>query len=188
MTSSPFRVKFWHQMRQLCDDAKVIFWEQWQDAVVRYGQNLVSGPWVKYVFSIWPKSCIISPISASCRRPIRGAAGRPVKPSEYWLDESRVQHSVRTESHAYSESFSRPHITSSKAPVRRGFLSVLLKLLLLVVVCGSLYYVYQNLDSDQINTLKGSLDTVIVPLQGAVEKAATYLGISSTSAVDSTGN
>ncbi|XP_047452518.1 thymopoietin b [Mugil cephalus] len=128
-------------------------------------------------------------LSASCRRPIRGAAGRPVKPSEYWLDESRVQQSIHTESRTYSESFSRPHITSSKAPVRRGFLSLLLKLLLLVLVCGSLYYVYQNLDSDQINTIKGSLDSVIVPLQGAVEKAATYLGISSSSsAVEHTGN
>ncbi|XP_070687417.1 thymopoietin b [Pempheris klunzingeri] len=120
-------------------------------------------------------------MSATCRRPIRGAAGRPLKPSDYWLDESRVQHSVLTESSTYSESFSRAGsaASKSKAPVRRGFLSVLLKLLLLVVVGGSLYYAYQNLDADQINTLKGLWDSVIVPLQGVVNNAATYLGISS---------
>lgn len=123
-------------------------------------------------------------ISATCRRPIRGAAGRPVKPSEYWLDESRVQHTVLKESRSYSESFSRVGSTSStsKAPARRGFLSVLLKLLLLVVVGGALYYVYQNLDADQINTLKGLCDSVIVPLQGLANDAATYLGIGNGSA------
>ncbi|GAA6223984.1 lamina-associated polypeptide 2-like [Lates japonicus] len=132
-------------------------------------------------------------ISATCRRPIRGAAGRPVKPSEYWLDESHVQHTVLTETRSYSESFSRPgcSVSSSKAPARRGLLSLLLKLLLLIVVGGSLYYAYQNLDADQINTLKGLVDSVIVPLQGAVENAATYLGISSSSsngATESAGN
>ncbi|XP_051238069.1 thymopoietin b [Dicentrarchus labrax] len=128
-------------------------------------------------------------ISATCRRPIRGAAGRPLKQSEYWLDESRVQHTVHTESRSYSESISRAGIgaSSSKAPVRRGFLSVLLKLLLLVAVGGSLYYGYQNLDADQINTLKGLCDSVIVPVQGAVNNAATYLGLSSSSATDSAG-
>uniref|UniRef100_UPI0037E7E21A thymopoietin b n=1 Tax=Semicossyphus pulcher TaxID=241346 RepID=UPI0037E7E21A len=129
-------------------------------------------------------------ISATCRRPIRGAAGRPLKPSEYWLDESRVQHTILTESRSYSESLSRVGSTasSSKAPARRGFLSVLLKLLLLVVVCGSIFYAYQNLDADQINSLKGLCDSVIVPLQGLVNDAATYLGIGGSSATESAGN
>lgn len=128
-------------------------------------------------------------ISATCRRPIRGAAGRPVKPSEYWLDESHVKHSVHTESRSYSESFSRPSstVSSSKVPVRRGFLSLLLKLLLLVVVCASLYYVYENLDSENITALKGFSDSVITPIQGAVDKAATYLGISGSGVAESGG-
>ncbi|XP_070828974.1 thymopoietin b [Chaetodon trifascialis] len=128
-------------------------------------------------------------ISATCRRPIRGAAGRPLKPSEYWLDESRVQRAVLTESRSYSESFSRvgSTVSSSKAPARRGFLSVLFKLLLLVVVGVSLYYAYQNLDADQINTLKGLRDSVLVPLQGVVNNAATYLGVSSSDATESAG-
>lgn len=128
-------------------------------------------------------------ISATCRRPIRGAAGRPLKPSEYWLNESRVQHTVHTESRSYSESLSRAGsaVSSSKAPARRGFLSVLLKLLLLVVVGGSIYYAYQNLDADQVNTLKGLLDSVVVPLQGVVNNAATYLGIGSSGATEGAG-
>ncbi|XP_060891741.1 thymopoietin b [Labrus mixtus] len=128
-------------------------------------------------------------ISATCRRPIRGAAGRPLKPSEYWLDESRVQHSILSESRSYSESYSRVGNTasSSKAPTRRGFLSMLLKFLLLVVLAGSLYYAYQNLDADQINTLKGLCDRVIVPLQGLVNDAATYLGIGSSALTENSG-
>lgn len=126
---------------------------------------------------------IMSVISATCRRPIRGAAGRPVKPNEYWLDETRVNRSIHTETRSYSESFSRPGIapSSSKAPAKRGFLSLLLKILLLVVVAGSLYYGYQNLNADQINILKGLRDSVVVPLQGLVDSAATYLEIGSSS-------
>lgn len=131
-------------------------------------------------------------ISATCRRPIRGAAGRPLKPSEYWLDESRVQRTILTESRTYSESFSRGGTSSSsalstKAPARRGLLPVLLKLLLLAVICGSLYYAYQNLDDAQISNLKGLLDTVIVPLRGVVDSTATYLGIGGGGATPSAG-
>uniref|UniRef100_H3DEZ8 Thymopoietin b n=1 Tax=Tetraodon nigroviridis TaxID=99883 RepID=H3DEZ8_TETNG len=108
-------------------------------------------------------------ISASCRRPIHGAAGRPLKPSDYWLNESRVQRTVLTESRSYSESLSRGGggtVSSQKTPGGRGLLSLLLKLLFLVVVAVSLYYGYQNLDADQVDTLKGLLDSVVVPLQG----------------------
>ncbi|XP_038164829.1 thymopoietin b isoform X1 [Cyprinodon tularosa] len=130
-------------------------------------------------------------ISATCRRPIRGAAGRPLKPSEYWLDESRVQRTVHTESRSYTETYSQPSSTvaSSKPPAGRGFLPLLLKLLLLVVVIGSLYFVYQNLSADQVDALKGLLDNVVVPVQSAVESAANYLGIgSSKAAIDGAGN
>lgn len=122
--------------------------------------------------------------SASCRRPIHGAAGRPVKPNNYWLNESRVQRTVLTESRSYSESLSRGGSTLpfQKAPARRGLLSLLLKLLFLVVVAVSLYYIYQNLDADQVDTLKGLLDSVLVPLQGVVNSAADYLGIGSSGA------
>ncbi|KAL3061269.1 lamina-associated polypeptide 2-like [Trematomus bernacchii] len=123
-------------------------------------------------------------LSATCRRPIRGAAGRPLQPSDYWLDESRVKRSVHSETRPFSESFSRggSSVSSSKAPAQPGFLSILFKLLLLVVVAASLFYVYQNLDADNINALKGLLDSVVVPLQGAVKNAARYLGLGSSGA------
>ncbi|XP_075998598.1 thymopoietin b [Genypterus blacodes] len=126
-------------------------------------------------------------ISATCRRPIRGAAGRPLKPSEYWLDESRL---TKTETRTYSESFSRvggAASSSSKAPARRGFLSVMLNLLILVMVAGGLYYAYQNLDASQVDAVKGLLDSVIVPLQSAAAHTATVLGIGGGDAGDNTG-
>lgn len=124
-------------------------------------------------------------MSATCRRPIHGAAGRPVKPSEYWLDEFRVQHSSLTESH--TECFSKAGISSSKALARRGFLSTILKLLLLVAIVGGLYYAYQNMDASQVEALGGLLDSVLVPVQGVVGNAMTFLGISGGEA-ESPGN
>ncbi|XP_008310801.1 thymopoietin b isoform X4 [Cynoglossus semilaevis] len=123
-------------------------------------------------------------ISATCRRPIRGAAGRPIKPSEYWMTESPVQRSVHTESRSYSESLARPSVadTLGKPKTGRGFLSVLLKLLLLVVVCVSLYYAYENVDADQIGALKGVVNNVVVPVQGFVDNAVAYLGITAETA------
>ncbi|XP_077939588.1 uncharacterized protein LOC120809346 isoform X5 [Gasterosteus aculeatus] len=86
-------------------------------------------------------------MSVTCRRPIRGAAGRPLDPSEYWLDDSHLQHSVHTETRS---AFPR------KAPAQQGFRSMLLMLLLLVAVAGSLY-AYWDLDVD---TLKGAMISV----------------------------
>uniref|UniRef100_A0AAQ4R121 Thymopoietin b n=1 Tax=Gasterosteus aculeatus aculeatus TaxID=481459 RepID=A0AAQ4R121_GASAC len=123
----------------------------------------------------------------TCRRPIRGAACRPLKQSEYWLDESRLQHSVHTEIRSYFESLSRvgSSVSPGKAPAQQGFLSMLLKLLLLVAVAGSLLYAYQNLDADSFDTLKGALDHfVVVPLHGAVNSVATYLGIGGARAAE----
>lgn len=105
------------------------------------------------------------------------------------MNEDNVQRVVHTETRSYSETVTRggSAAPSSQAPARRGFLSVLLKLLLLVVVGGSLYYVYQNLSDDQVNALKGLLDSVVVPLQDAANNAATYLGIGGSGAAESGG-
>lgn len=102
-----------------------------------------------------------------------------------------MQRTVHTESRSYTETYSQPSssVASSKPPAGRGFLPLLLKLLLLVVVIGSLYFVYQNLSADQVDALKGLLDNVVVPVQSAVESAANYLGIgSSKAAIDGAGN
>lgn len=107
-------------------------------------------------------------ISATCRRPIRGAAGRPVKPGEYWLDESLL-HSVLTKSQ--SEGLSKA-VVPGKSPARRGFFSVLLRLLMLILVAGSVYYAYENLDAERINSLKGLLDSWAIPLGISSDSAA----------------
>ncbi|XP_062318138.1 lamina-associated polypeptide 2-like [Osmerus eperlanus] len=107
-------------------------------------------------------------IGATCRRPIRGAAGRPVKPGDYWLDESLL-HNVLTKSQ--SESLSNA-AGPGNTPARRGFVSVLLRLMMLIVVAGSIYYAYENLDTEQINSLKGLLDRVATPLGIGSESAA----------------
>ncbi|XP_035646023.1 lamina-associated polypeptide 2, isoforms beta/delta/epsilon/gamma-like isoform X2 [Oncorhynchus keta] len=94
---------------------------------------------------------IFSPTGISCRRPIRGAAGRPVKPSNYWLNESLLERSI------YTESYSGCSSLGSNVPARPGFLSVLLKLMVLVTVAGSIYFAIQHLDADQVQSFKGML-------------------------------
>lgn len=119
------------------------------------------------------------PISASCRRPIRGAAGRPLKPSEYWINEDNLQRIIHTETRSYSETLTRggSAAPSSKVPAPRSYLALLLKLLLVVVVGASLYYAYQNLNDDHVAALRGLVDSVVVPLQDVANNAATYLGV-----------
>ncbi|KAJ3596508.1 hypothetical protein NHX12_002915 [Muraenolepis orangiensis] len=126
-------------------------------------------------------------MSATCRRPIRGAAGRPPKPSEYWLDQSLLQRSVHTESRSsYSQSVSRDCGTESSggkgAPARSagggGFLHMLLRLLLLVSAVAFLYYAYNHVDCQKVSVeLRGLLETVVVPLQGAVDRVVANLGL-----------
>uniref|UniRef100_A0A3B3ZQM8 Uncharacterized protein n=1 Tax=Periophthalmus magnuspinnatus TaxID=409849 RepID=A0A3B3ZQM8_9GOBI len=113
-------------------------------------------------------------MSATCRRPIRGAAGRPLKPSEYWLDESRVQTTVLSETRTECLKASS---SLGAAPTSRGFLSTLLKLLLLIAIVIGLYYAYQKLDASHIEALKALVDSVLIPLRGVGESTATYLGI-----------
>lgn len=128
-------------------------------------------------------------ISASCRRPIRGAAGRPLKPSEYWINEDNLQRIIHTETRSYSETLTRGGSAApfSKVPAPRSYLSVLLKLLLLVVVGASLYYAYQNLNDEQVAALGGLVDSVVVPLQEAANNAAAYLGVGGSGAAQGEG-
>ncbi|XP_077373844.1 thymopoietin b [Festucalex cinctus] len=119
--------------------------------------------------------------SASCRRPIRGAAGRPLKASDYWLDESRVRYSVRTENRSYSESFSRGAGVAASPPAigkaparRRRVLAFLLKLTLLLVAlaCGALYLVYNHAEA------AGFLpDGVLESLRDVAQNVSAYLGL-----------
>ena len=122
--------------------------------------------------------------SATCRRPIRGAAGRPVKSSDLWNNEnglfspktSRTSSSSYTESHtvnrvtglppsypsatftsSFSTSPSSSRLLSAAPPagktkvVRRGGMSLWIKLFLLAIVAAFVFLVYQAMETNTIN-------------------------------------
>ncbi|XP_036375977.1 lamina-associated polypeptide 2-like isoform X2 [Megalops cyprinoides] len=114
-------------------------------------------------------------ISATCRRPIKGAAGRPVKESEFWLDESllrRIEHTESTCSHSESRTFlsgATPLSSSSEMapsggqkPARR-FLPVWVQLLFLGAVAGFLFFIYQAMETNQVNPFGVSESSEAIP-------------------------
>uniref|UniRef100_A0A8C1Y2U2 Thymopoietin a n=1 Tax=Cyprinus carpio TaxID=7962 RepID=A0A8C1Y2U2_CYPCA len=121
---------------------------------------------------IFPNENLSTPtgISATCRRPIRGAAGRPVV-SDTWLDESRLRLKELREtssSSTYTETRSVPRmaavpLTASKpaAPPAvktraRRSLPVWVQLLLLSAVAGFLFFVYQAMETNEVGLFKQS--------------------------------
>uniref|UniRef100_W5NEF6 LEM domain-containing protein n=1 Tax=Lepisosteus oculatus TaxID=7918 RepID=W5NEF6_LEPOC len=82
-------------------------------------------------------------ITATCRRPIHGAAGRPLNPSDFRLDDSILR---RTE-------FSAAKLTAPSGGQSRSrrSLPVWLQLLLLMAVAGFLFFVYQAMETNEIN-------------------------------------
>uniref|UniRef100_A0A3B5AD31 Thymopoietin n=1 Tax=Stegastes partitus TaxID=144197 RepID=A0A3B5AD31_9TELE len=106
-------------------------------------------------------------ISATCRRPIRGAAGRPVIPSDLWNDENRIlSPKTKTSSYSsYTEHQAVNRVSSSRllsaAPpagqtkaVRRS-MSLWIKLFLLAIVATFLFLVYQAMETNSINPFTG---------------------------------
>ncbi|XP_073693868.1 thymopoietin a [Garra rufa] len=123
---------------------------------------------------IFPTENLNTPtgISATCRRPIRGAAGRPLL-GDAWLDESRLRLKELRETSfssasTYTETRSVPRVaavplTASKpvAPPAvktraRRSLPVWVQLLLLSVVAGFLFFVYQAMETNEIGLFKQS--------------------------------
>ncbi|KAJ8373561.1 hypothetical protein SKAU_G00041410 [Synaphobranchus kaupii] len=114
-------------------------------------------------------------ISATCRRPIRGAAGRPLKESDFWLHESLLQRSKLMEhSGFYSESCTllpgagQLSYTSATAPSggrkrELRFLPVWLQLLLLSVVAGFLLFIYQAMETNELNPFGHTLSPAATP-------------------------
>ncbi|XP_051974933.1 lamina-associated polypeptide 2, isoforms beta/gamma-like [Xyrauchen texanus] len=119
--------------------------------------------------AIFPNENLNTPtgISATCRRPIRGAAGRPVVDTK--LDESRFHLTkLRETSTSYTETRSVPRVAAVpltaykplappalKTRARRG-LSVWVQLLLLSAVAGFLFFVYQAMETNEVGLFKQS--------------------------------
>lgn len=118
-----------------------------------------------------PSCWMLLVYSATSRRPIHGAAGRPVRPLDLWPEESLLhQHvftttkSLRAPSHStplHASSLSPP---SEPRPHRRSF-SIWLKLLVFLALAAFLYYAFQNVSSEQIDSCMLFLqDRVVTPL------------------------
>ncbi|XP_072529759.1 thymopoietin b [Salminus brasiliensis] len=106
-------------------------------------------------------------IIATCRRPIHGAAGRPVRPMDLWPEESLFQQSVYTTTKSsFTDSRSAP--PPVRPPARRSF-SIWLKLLVFLTLVGSLFYIFQNVTPEQVNSCRVFVqDNVVNPLLSAM--------------------
>ncbi|XP_062989781.1 thymopoietin isoform X7 [Elgaria multicarinata webbii] len=83
-------------------------------------------------------------ISASCRRPIKGAAGRPKELSDFRLEET------------YSSKYIPKYISSAdikpeKPTIKKRSIPLWIKILLFVVVAVFLFLVYQSMETNQGN-------------------------------------
>ncbi|XP_043083834.1 thymopoietin b isoform X2 [Puntigrus tetrazona] len=102
-------------------------------------------------------------IMATCRRPIHGAAGRPVKPLNLWSEESLQQQNTYT---ATKSSVTDVRSAAPAArPRPRRWLAFWLKLLVFVALAASLYYAFQNVTADQIAACRLYVqDNVVTPV------------------------
>ncbi|XP_052630587.1 thymopoietin isoform X7 [Harpia harpyja] len=83
-------------------------------------------------------------ISASCRRPIKGAASRPIEPSDFRMEESYSKYAPK-----YGTS---TDIKSEKPPTtKERSIPLWIKVLLFVVVSVFLFLVYQSMETNQGN-------------------------------------
>ncbi|XP_035756933.1 thymopoietin isoform X2 [Egretta garzetta] len=83
-------------------------------------------------------------ISASCRRPIKGAASRPIEHSDFRMDESFSKYAPK-----YGTS---TDMKSEKPPTKKErSIPLWIKILLFVVVVVFLFLVYQSMETNQGN-------------------------------------
>ncbi|NXA54190.1 LAP2B protein, partial [Nothocercus julius] len=83
-------------------------------------------------------------ISASCRRPIKGAASRPIEPSDFRMEESFSLKYVPKYGTATD-------IKAEKSPVKERSIPLWIKILLFVVVSLFLFSIYQSMETNQGN-------------------------------------
>ncbi|XP_016326491.1 lamina-associated polypeptide 2-like isoform X1 [Sinocyclocheilus anshuiensis] len=102
-------------------------------------------------------------ITVTCRRPIHGAAGRPVKPLSLWSEESLQQQNTYTVTKS-SVTDVRSAMPAAHLKPRR-WLAFWLKLLVFITLAASLYYAFQYVTTDQINACQLYVqDNVIMPI------------------------
>ncbi|NXQ54598.1 LAP2B protein, partial [Anthoscopus minutus] len=92
-------------------------------------------------------------ISASCRRPIKGAASRPLEHSDFILEESYSK---------YAQKYGTSSDTKSeKPPIKKERpVPVWIKVLLFVVVSVFMFLVYQSMETNQGNPFSKYLNMV----------------------------
>lgn len=91
--------------------------------------------------------------SASCRRPIKGAASRPLEHSDFILEESYSKYAQK-----YGTS---TDIKSEKPPIKKERpVPVWIKVLLFVVVSVFMFLVYQSMETNQGNPFSKYLKMV----------------------------
>ncbi|NWU88548.1 LAP2B protein, partial [Upupa epops] len=93
-------------------------------------------------------------ISASCRRPIKGAASRPIEPSDFRMEESFSKYAAK---YGTSSDIIKPEKPPSK---KERTVPLWIKVLLLVVVSAFLGLVYQSMETNQGNPFSDYLNTV----------------------------
>ncbi|NWZ66281.1 LAP2B protein, partial [Acrocephalus arundinaceus] len=92
-------------------------------------------------------------ISASCRRPIKGAASRPLEHSDFILEESYSKYAQK-----YGTS---TDIKSEKPPIKKERpVPLWIKVLLFVVVSVFMFLVYQSMETNQGNPFSKYLNIV----------------------------
>ncbi|NXI85020.1 LAP2B protein, partial [Rhipidura dahli] len=82
-------------------------------------------------------------ISASCRRPIKGAASRPLEHSDFIMEESYSKYAQKYGTSADTK--------SEKPPVKKRSVPLWIKVLLFVVVSVFMFLVYQSMETNQGN-------------------------------------
>ncbi|XP_014063056.2 lamina-associated polypeptide 2 isoform X8 [Salmo salar] len=111
-------------------------------------------------------------INATCRRPIRGAAGRPLKSGDLWTDDTLLRSSRSSYTESRTATVHRVAtlppstrlVTSVAPPTGKAIapphgLPVWLKLLLLGIVAGFIFFIYQTMETNAMAPFGGSSDS-----------------------------
>ena len=94
--------------------------------------------------------CLCIPNSASCRRPIKGAAGRPLELSDFRMEESF--------SSKYIPKYVPLADVKSEKTKKGRSIPMWIKILLFVIVVIFMFLVYQAMETNQVNPFSPPVD------------------------------